>query len=68
MGDITKTRKIRVMVEKPVIVRPFGVNRPARYEWQEKNIYERIIKVVNFSDGSSYIVPENVATEVHNRQ
>lgn len=67
LGEVTKKKKVRVMVEKPVNVQPFGVQRPARYEWRDQNVTERIIKVVNFSDGSSYVVPESVASDVHNR-
>jgi hypothetical protein len=67
MGETTTTKSVRVMVEKPVDVQPFGVQRPVRYEWREQNVTERIIKIVNFSDGSSYIVPESVARDVHNR-
>lgn len=64
----TERVQIPVRVTHPVNVGPLVVDKhTTTYEWQERTVEERVIKTVTFSDGTSYIVPYEIASEVHRR-
>lgn len=62
----SRTERIPVTVARPVAIGPFSVERPTE-EWRERTVRERVIKTVTFSDGSSYVVPYEIASEVHRK-
>ena len=58
-----RSRTETVRVDRPVITRPFITKPPSQFV--SRRIDEAVIKTVSFPDGTTYVVPHEIAAAVH---
>ena len=68
LGTNQRTERVRVRINRPVVTRPFIQQPPPEFEWQERTVEKKIIKIISFSDGYTYVIPYEVASEAHKRE
>jgi len=65
MDTRDRTERELVRVDRPVVTPP-SIQKPAStYRWQERRVQETVIKTIKFFDGSTYVIPYEVAGAVH---
>lgn len=63
----TITERVPVVVRRPQVGPLTSPTRTTTFEDRTRTIQEKVIKIVTFPDGSQYVVPYEIAVEVHKR-